>query len=294
MIGKITTYAPAKINLTLEVTGKRDDGYHTISSIMQSISLYDKVSTELNDSGKISVECDNENIPSGKENIAYRAAEAFFLYSGIRSQGVSINIDKKIPSQAGLGGGSADAAAVLCAMNKLLKTEYSAEKLCEIGVTVGADVPFCIVGGTKLCCGIGEIISEAPVLENCHIVIGKGLDGISTKEAFEKIDSIGFCECTIPQSYDGTIKSVAYIGRNVFEEVSDLESVSEIKKIFLSSGAEYSAMSGSGSAVFGIFSDIGKADKCRKMVAENGFFSALCHPVPCGTCMNVPYMKFRL
>lgn len=282
MTDKIITYAPAKINLTLEVTGKRKDGYHTLSSIMQSVSLYDMVSVEFNSGKEISVECDDPNIPSGNKNIAYRAAEAFFVHSGISRQGIRIEINKKIPSQAGLGGGSADAAAVICGMDRLFETNYSGEELCRIGVTVGADVPFCIVGGTKLCEGIGEKFSEIPPFQNCHIVIGKGSDGISTKEAYEKIDSLGFSQYADPQSYDGTIKSVADIGRNIFEDVSELESVSEIKKICLSCGAEYSAMSGSGSAVFGIFSDIGKAEKCAGIIRKNGYFSELCKPVPYG------------
>lgn len=283
MTNKITVYAPAKINLTLEVTGKRSDGYHTISSLMQSISLYDIVSIELNSENEISVKCNASDIPSGKENIAYRAAEAFLGYSGIKGYGADISIDKKIPSQAGLGGGSADAAAVLCGLNALFETGYSAEELCKIGVTVGADVPFCIAGGTKLCEGIGEIISEVPNFQDCHIVIGKGPDGISTKEAYEKIDSLGFSDGISMQSYDGTISSVTNIGRNIFEEVSDSESVSEIKRICLSSGSEYSAMSGSGSAVFGIFSDIDKAQKAGDMIAERRYFSAICQPINHGT-----------
>lgn len=271
--------AYAKINLTLEVTGKRSDGYHTISSLMQSISLCDSISAELNDSGEISVDCCNADIPSGKGNIAYRAAEAFRKYSAIGQRGISIHIDKEIPLQAGLGGGSADAAAVLCAMNRLCGANYSPEELCKIGVTVGADVPFCIAGGTKWCRGIGEILSEAPALQDCYIVVGKGSEGISTKEAYEKIDLLGSSEGISEQSYDGTVSSVSKIGRNVFEEVSRLKSVSQIKEVLLSCGAEYSAMSGSGSAVFGIFSDIGKAKKSAESLSRNGFFSSVCKPV---------------
>ena len=285
MNGKIILDAHAKINLTLEVTGKRADGYHSILSLMQSISLCDRVSAELDSGNEISVKCagGSGDIPSGKENIAYRAAEAFFEYSGIGQRGIEIHIDKRIPSQAGLGGGSSDAAAVLCAMNRLLETGYSAEELCEIGVTVGADVPFCIAGGTKWCRGIGEIISEAPALQDCHIVIGKGAEGISTKEAYEKIDSLGYSEGISALDYDGTIASVSKIGRNAFEEVSCQESVSEIKKICLSCGAEYSAMSGSGSAVFGIFADPDKAQNAVGFLSRHGYFGLICQPVGCGT-----------
>ena len=282
MNGKIILEAPAKINLTLEVTGKRADGYHTISSLMQSISLCDRISAEHTDGSEILAECSTDEIPSGNKNIAYKAAEAFFEYSGIERRGIRISIDKEIPSQAGLGGGSSDAAAVLCGMNRLFETGYSAEELCRIGVTVGADVPFCIVGGTKWCKGIGEIISEAPPLQDCYIVIGKGSEGISTKEAYERIDSLGFSEDFSSNGYDGTIDSVLKIGRNIFEEVSDLESVSEIKKICLSCGAEYSEMSGSGSAVFGIFPEADKARNAAEILSKNGYFGSICQPINYG------------
>lgn len=249
---------------------------------MQSISLCDSVSLKTVSGGGISLECDSESIPSGKDNIAYRAAEAFFGYSGIQNQGISIKIKKNIPSQAGLGGGSADAAAVLCGLNRLFETGYSEDELCRIGVKVGADVPFCIMGGTRLCEGIGELFSEVPVLEDCHIVIGKGPDGISTKEAFEKIDLLGFSGDKISEGYDGTIKSVSEIGRNIFEEVSDLKSVSEIKNVLLSGGAEYAAMSGSGSAVFGVFRDIHAAAVSARIISEKGYFTFLCKPIGYG------------
>lgn len=285
-MNSVTVSAPAKINLTLDITGRRQDGYHNLCTIMQSISLADSVFIEANESGKIAFECRAnkipEGIPNGKENIAYRAAEAFLDYSGVSCGGLYIKVDKRIPSQAGLGGGSADCAAVLAGLNKLLGTGYSQERLCEIGVRLGADVPFCIVGGTKLCRGIGEDISPAPPLEDCFIVVGKGGSGISTKKAYEKIDSLNPSERQNSELYDGSLSSLAKAGGNIFERVTDNSDVSEIKRINAECGAAYSAMSGSGSAVFGLYRRRTNAEKCLSMLKEKSFFAEICTPLPYG------------
>lgn len=277
----VAVSAPAKINLMLDVTGKRDDGYHTLVTVMQSISLADTLYITPNNSGIITVECDSINIPTDSRNIAYKAAEKFFEYAEI-SSGVHIKILKKIPSEAGLGGGSADAAAVLVGMNHIFKTKCTNDKLCEIGVKIGADVPFCIVGGTKLCCGIGEEMSDIEPLENCHIVIAKGSKGISTKEAFAEIDRMRFGTSTFDKKYDGTIKSVAETGKNIFEVVTDNQDVLFLKKLFYHSNAVYSAMSGSGSAVFGLFPELENAEKCVQSLTEKNYFSVICHPMSHG------------
>lgn len=278
----ITIFAPAKINLTLDVAGMRSDGYHTIVTVMQSISLSDTVFIEQNDSGKLLFECRVDGIPDGKENIAYKAAEAFLNYSNVSCGGLYISVHKHIPFQAGLGGGSADCAAVLVGLNKLLGTDYSKNKLCEIGVKLGADVPFCITGGTKLCRGIGEDISPAPPLEDCFIVIGKGSSGISTKKAYEKIDLLDNYNVSDPSLYDGTLSSLGKAGGNIFERVTESNDVSEIKSIFTECGAEYSAMSGSGSAVFGLFVNRKDAEKCFLQLKKRDFFAEICKPLPHG------------
>lgn len=278
----ITIFAPAKINLTLDVAGRRSDGYHTIVTVMQSISLSDTVFIEQNDSGKLLFECRADGIPDGKENIAYKAAEAFLNYSNVSCGGLYISVHKHIPFQAGLGGGSADCAAVLVGLNKLLGTDYSKNKLCEIGVKLGADVPFCITGGTKLCRGIGEDISPAPPLENCFIVIGKGSSGISTKKAYEKIDLLDNYNVSDPSLYDGTLSSLGKAGGNIFERVTESNDVSEIKSIFTECGAEYSAMSGSGSAVFGLFVNRKDAEKCFLQLKKRDFFAEICKSLPHG------------
>ncbi len=282
-MNSITVPAYAKINLTLDITGRRQDGFHTLSTIMQSISLADTVFIELNGSGKIIFECRADGIPDGKENIAYKAAEAFLCYSGVSCGGLYIKIEKAIPSQAGLGGGSADCAAVLVGLNKLLGTGYSKDELCKIGVTLGADVPFCIVGGTKICRGIGEIITDAPALESCYIAIAKGGEGISTKAAYAEIDSQHlFGGDDTPEKFDGTISSLKKIGRNVFEETNGCRSVPDIqiiKDIFYEYGAEYSTMSGSGSAVFGIFAESSAAGKACSELNRRGYFGNAYTPI---------------
>lgn len=277
----VTINAPAKINLMLDVTGRRSDGYHTLLTIMQSISLADTVCLTTNDSGMITVECSDSNIPAGMDNIACKAAEQFYRVYGIARTGLSIKIDKHIPSQAGLGGGSADAAAVLAGMNSLYGTGLTTEELCRTGVLLGADVPFCIVGGTKICRGIGELMTDAPSPENCYIAIGKGTEGISTKEAYGEIDSRGrFCTEDDSGRYDGSISSVKAVGRNIFEDVSRCPEIKVIKESFYSAGAEYSAMSGSGSAVFGIFREQTQAENaCAKI---KPYFSGVYLPVSCG------------
>ncbi len=275
---RVLITAPAKINLYLDVKGKRSDGYHEVVNIMQSISLSDKISIEKSNIEKISIKCNVEDVPKSRKNTAYRAAEIFLEKSGMIFQGLNIYINKEIPIQAGLGGGSADAAAVLCGLNQLFEKNYSLEELCQMGASIGADVPFCIVGGTQLCRGIGDVMSAAPPLEDCFIVIGKGNDGVSTEEAYAKIDAAGLTENPFPSSYNGTIRSLSAVGMNVFEKVSASASAAEIKELLDQSGSGYSAMTGSGSAVFGLFNDKPTAELTSRAIRDKGYFSTVCFP----------------
>ncbi len=279
----VSVVAPAKINLMLDVTGKRDDGYHTLTTIMQSISLSDTVTISKCNDDIISVKVSDSSIPSDKKNIAYKAAVEFMKTVGIQQKGLRIHIEKNIPSEAGLGGGSADAAAVLIGLNYLLDTNLSEEQLCDIGVRIGADIPFCVCGGTKLCVGIGEIMTDISPIEQCYIVISKGNTGISTKTAFEKIDSVGFDVNPEFDKYDGSVQSVQKYGYNKFEIVAENEDVESIKNYMNICGANYSAMSGSGSAVFGLFCNEFDAQKCTDFLCTKGYFSALCYPISYGS-----------
>ena len=175
--------AKAKINLFLEITGRLPNGYHTISTVMHEIGLCDYVSVEKTDSGSITLTSDCDTMPLDERNIAYRCAALFFEKAGIENKGINIHIEKNIPMEAGLAGGSTDGAAVLKALNEMYNTPFSIAELCTMGAKVGADIPFCIMGGSVLCEGIGEIMTPIATLPSCHILIVKGKEGVSTKWA---------------------------------------------------------------------------------------------------------------
>ena len=181
----ITEKAFAKINLTLSVGEKRKDGYHDIDSVMHSISLHDKITLEK--SGEISLSVTKGSAPSGQENLMWKAAELFFAETGI-SGGVRMELEKHIPAQAGLGGGSSDAAAVLRGLNRLMKTGLSAEELSDMGKRIGADVPFCITGGCCRCRGIGEKLTKVPGWDGLPLVIVRPPVAVETGKAYAVLD----------------------------------------------------------------------------------------------------------
>ena len=170
---EVKVKAYAKINLMLDIICTRPDGYHDLFMIMQSIGLYDTVTVTETNSKKITITCNIEDIPLDEKNIAYKAADAFFKTTKIKNKGVNIDIVKRIPHQAGLAGGSADGAGTLVALNELLNAGLSDDELCNIGVKIGADVPFCIKGGTLLAQGIGDVLNKVKPLRQCFIVIAK-------------------------------------------------------------------------------------------------------------------------
>ena len=262
-MNEITLKANAKLNLTLDICGKRDDGYHLLDSVMQSISLYDTVTLQIAD--KISVCCDYEEI-NGEDNIAYLSAVKFFEYVGI-SGGVKISINKTIPLASGMGGGSADAAAVICGLNELYKTDLDVSELCKIGVTVGADVPFCIIGGTARVGGIGEKVEKLPDIPKCYIVVVKAGEKSSTKDMYKKLDSINCLplktEEMIKAIKNRSIKDISLNCSNAFSSVFDY---GDIKKIFIKTKPLGISLSGSGPTVFGIYNDKEKARYCAELI----------------------------
>lgn len=186
---KINVKAYAKINLILDIIGKRNDGYHLLKMVMQSVDLFDSVSvSEDGDMGQIELQCTNDEVPKDESNIAWRAAKEFFAYTGVENPGIKIKIKKRIPLDSGLAGGSADGAAVILALDKLFRCDLSEEDLTEIGLKVGSDVPFCIEGGTMLVEGTGGIISPLPDIPDCFILLAKPQWGMSTKEAYLRFD----------------------------------------------------------------------------------------------------------
>lgn len=275
----LTLSANAKINLYLDVTGKRADGYHLLETVMHTVSLCDTVTlTKTGESG-IEISCSDPLIPCDEKNIAYKCAKAFFEKTGITDGGVCINIIKKIPSEAGMGGGSADGAAVLTGLNRLYGTDLSENELISIGAGLGADIPFCIKGGCGYCTGIGEIIEPLPNISGT-VLIGKGNMGISTPEAFRKIDSMncGIGTKGVKEIF-GNVSSLTDIApycRNIFDDTACLPEVSKIKKIMTDNGAACSLMTGSGSAVFGLYESEASAERAYELLKQYGYFSALC------------------
>ena len=241
----ITLSAPAKINLELKILGRRPDGYHELHSVMQQLSLCDEVTLSKCGEGIVlSVESDgaagsgHENVPEDARNIAYRAAELFFKETGING-GVRIGLIKHIPAAAGLAGGSTDAAAVLKGLDKLYETGLGTEALCRMGVKLGADVPFCILGGRALCEGIGEKLTPLPADEELHVVLVKPPVSVSTKEVYEAYDAL-------PPDPEA-LNSLAA----VTEEQHPL--IARLREELCALGADSALMSGSGPTVFALF-----------------------------------------
>lgn len=285
---RMTVASPAKLNLFLDITGKRADGYHLINTVMQTVSLYDDITVSLDEDGnEISVSCTDENIPCTNKNTAYIAAEKFFEYTDIRKMEVNIKIKKRIPYGAGMAGGSTDAAAVIFALNEMLKTGLSTDEMAEIGEQIGADVPFCIYGGTMNATGIGTILSPLPDMPDCTIVAVKPDFGISTKEAYEKSDLIGYDNIKSPDMVidaicSGNVKSIAANMYNKFEEVSGMAEIEDIKKVMTNCGAYGAIMTGSGSVVFGIFGDENEAEDSRQELRDRYDNIYILRPVPNG------------
>ncbi len=281
-----TLFCPAKINLFLEVGDKRADGYHNIDSIMQAVSLCDRVTLTLTEgNGRITLTCDHPALPSDERNIAYRAAERYLAKAGIDDIDVAIEIEKKIPLEAGLAGGSTDCAGVLRAMQNLLGG-MSEEKLYALASKLGADVPFCLACGCHRADGIGEKLTRLPSLSrDCILVIVKGGEGVSTKEAYAKIDEAA-----------GERQSIASIMRalerpdyaeaaalmfNRFEQVilPLRPAVAFAKETMISEGAAGAMMSGSGPSVFGIFFSSDDAERAYSRLLDAGYESFLVNPV---------------
>ncbi|MBQ7173204.1 MAG: 4-(cytidine 5'-diphospho)-2-C-methyl-D-erythritol kinase [Clostridia bacterium] len=279
--------ANAKLNLLLSVEGKRPDGYHELVSVMQTVSLCDLVTIDYRPESftKISLDVSGAaRLPGDCTNLAYRAAEAFLTATGRRGE-VILRLEKHIPMAAGLGGGSADAAAVLRGLNRLCGSPLSKEELCWLGRTLGADVPFCIVGGTSLATGVGEKLSSISPMPQCAIVVACGGKGVSTKEAYAIIDEAKQKRQALPDAIAKAFEEKDLAAAfpcfyNDFETVVEplRPMVREIKTTMKESGALFSMMSGSGPSVFGIFPDPKTADTCQAALPQKGISAFVCHP----------------
>lgn len=262
--------AYAKVNLTLDVLCKRPDGYHDLESVMQTVSLQDDISITVGTGKLWALTCDQEGIPCDERNLAWRAARVFFDETGLESEGLEIRIVKRIPSQAGLGGGSSDAAAVLRGLNRYYGDPLTSSALAELGAKVGSDVPFCVVGGTVMCKGRGERMRPLPKLPECCFVLVKPEFPISTPVLFHKIDSE---EILVRPDHpgleqaleEGDLQGVCDRLCNVFDPVvsQDHGELDAIKAVFAREGALGWQMSGSGSAVYCMTDSLTVAERIR-------------------------------
>lgn len=276
----ISLIANAKLNLYLDITGRRGDGYHLLETVMMSVDLADTVTVDASESREgIAVDCTNPLIPSDNRNICFKAAELFFEAVG-RIPRASIHIEKRIPHAAGLGGGSADAAAVLYGLNRLFDSPLDKERLMSLAVRIGADVPFCMTGGAKLCRGIGEKISDIePLPERVYLAVMPDFY-CDTKGAYAAYD-----RNPLPRRNGLTqfLKAGAEFPKkcyNVFKELYEDPRIDGITDRLTGLGAEGANLSGSGSAVFGIFGDEAAAEKAAREFPK--YFTAVCRPISNG------------
>ena len=267
--------AYAKINLCLDVLRKREDGYHELKMIMQTVSLYDEIDIEKAD--VISIECNKNDIPLNNKNLAWKAADAFFGYTSIKS-GCKINLIKNIPDGAGLGGGSSNAATVLLALNDIYNTNLSNEELINIAVKIGADVPFFILKGTCLSEGIGEKLTKIKNNTDPYILIHKPSFSISTKWAYENLKLDNKINYNVDKIVEN-LKDKNYDFKDIFNyledvSVSEYPQINDIKNKMKNYGATASLMSVSGSSVFGIFNDKNAAETAFGSFEKNTVFLA--------------------
>ena len=283
---RVQEYAYAKLNLTLDVTAKRDHGYHDMLMVMQTVSVTDSIVLEQTGEKGIRASSNFRYIPTDERNLAVRAAGAYLDAVGEEKNGILIRMDKSIPVGAGMAGGSADAAAVLRGMNRLHGNRMNRRELEKLGEQVGSDVAFCVAGGTALARGRGEVLEDLTPMPDCAIVICKPGFSISTPELFRKLDQTGLR--THPDTAgmlsaleSGNLKEISMRMFNVFEEVDDrrMRSEAEIKHVLLDYGALGAVMTGTGSAVFGVFGDETAAETCAAYLRSEHKFCHVARPV---------------
>jgi 4-diphosphocytidyl-2-C-methyl-D-erythritol kinase len=277
-----TYRAHAKINLLLDITGKLPNGYHSIATIMQSISLHDTL--EITQTGKpgIEITCDVPGIPTDERNIVHKACKAFGFTGGLR-----IDIQKRIPSEAGLAGGSANAAAVLAALRDIYAPEMPLKNLLDIAVRVGADVPFCLVGGCCLAEGVGEALTPLPCLPGEYrIALVKPAFSVSTAQAYAALDNMTFTrpqtELAIAHAKQGDWEQVFPLCENVFEQAIGFASLNRVKQNAFTAGAKLVQMTGSGSAVFAVFESEKTPGAITRALGELGEVLGVFEPVAYG------------
>lgn len=271
---KIKLKALGKINLGLDVLGRRPNGYHDVRMVMQTVYLYDQILLEKTDKEGISLETNLFYLPVNENNLAYRAAKMLIDEFAIK-EGVHISLEKHIPVAAGMAGGSSNAAAVLYGMNRLFQLGLTDQELMDRGVQLGADVPYCIMRGTVLAEGIGEKLTPLPAMPKCHVLLAKPPISVSTQKVYEKLDAQ---EVTKHPDIDGILlglqtgdlKKITSSMGNVLENVTIAEypQIERIKDVMKEEGALNAMMSGSGPTVFGIYDDKMLARRAAARIRE--------------------------
>lgn len=296
IMGRVSENAYAKINLHLDVTGILDNGFHSVATVMQTVSVFDEIILDeikiTEGEPRFTVFCNTDGVPCDERNLVWKAARLFCDRVGL-SLTAKIIIDKKIPMAAGMAGGSADCAATLRAFNRALGFPFAENELIEMGAELGSDVPFCIVCGTRYACGRGELLSEFPGMPDCYIVAACEGEGVSTPWAYRLLDEAYgdfVASAYTPVSTEplreamaeGSAKRVAEVMYNIFEApVLERRPVArEIKELLLGAGARGAMMSGSGPSVFGIFEEKSSAESAVRALEEKGYTGYLCKP--CG------------
>ena len=271
----IVIKAMAKVNLGLDVLRRRENGYHDVKMVMQTVNLYDTLTLSKIDEG-IVITTNTGELPLNEDNLIYKAAKLLLEYVD-KKAGVSIHLDKQIPIAAGMAGGSTDAASTLLGINELYNLDLTKEELAEVGVKIGADVPYCIYGGTYLSEGIGEVLTKLPDAPDCYVVIAKPGIGVSTKYVYENLhietvekhpDIDGMIDAIKTGSLDGVTEKM----ENVLETVTikRYPEIETMKTCLLENGAENALMSGSGPTVFGIFKEEKIAKQALSKLQKTG------------------------
>lgn len=277
----LTRRAYGKINLGLDVIRRRPDGYHEVKMIMQMVDIYDELTMAETENGQITISTDNAELPNDEHNLIYKAIIKFRETTG-EKMGVCVTLKKNIPIAAGMAGGSTDAAAALILYNDLCGRKLSVEELCKIGVKVGADVPYCIMGKTALSEGIGEVLTPLQAPPKCSLVIAKPDINVSTKFVYEHLqldtlkkhpDIDGMRKAI----ENGDLQGICDRMENVLETVTVQEYpvITQIKELLIQNGAENALMSGSGPTVFAVFTDKDKAEKAKEKLEQTGLAKQL-------------------
>lgn len=265
----MTEYAYAKLNISLDVVSKMEDGYHNMLMVMQTAELHDDINIKvIKGSGAVMVKTDKPFLPKNEKNIAGAAAKVFLEFLSVTGWDIAIDIKKRIPVCAGLGGGSSDAAAVLRGLNRIFNAELSKNDLEKLGKRLGSDVPYCIAGGTRLAMGRGDVLTELTPMGEYFAVISKPAFSISTPELFSKLDLKKIrchpdTEGIISALNSGNINKVCCRMYNIFEDVlpNGIDYIKDIKSTLYDNGAMGAVMTGTGSAVFGLFAEKQNAEK---------------------------------